>query len=352
MNQWLTLHPWLMRADARKLPFCASATFEVCSVTRYARHVLCSVRLNRRHFRSKSAPLATPQSASARQRLGASRKMQMARSGQKPASGQPNDQGHHHDDAEHQLLRHQVAYHAMNHVSYASVGASSSVERAGISNLSAAPILSSDLPELPVEAFAKHDPSPDPHFYREPRFVTHIDAPAIAAVTRLYAELLPPGGVILDLMSSWVSHLPLDRAFSAVIGHGLNPRELDVNPRLTQRFVQDLNADQHLPLESASVDAALICVSVQYLQRPVAVLSEVARVLRPGSPAVLSFSNRCFPTKAVAIWSVLDATGHAQLIDLYLRRAGFARTETRILIPEGDRSDPMTAVIGWAAPGA
>lgn len=215
--------------------------------------------------------------------------------------------------------------------------------------MSATPIASPDLPELPAEAFAKHDPSPDPHFYREPRFVTHIDEAAIAAVTRLYAELLPPGGVILDLMSSWVSHLPPDTAFEAVIGHGLNQRELDANPRLTRRFVQDLNADPHLPIETASLDAALICVSVQYLQQPVAVLSEVARVLRPGSPIVLSFSNRCFPTKAVAIWSVLDATGHAQLVDLYLRRAGFARTETRILIPEGGPSDPMTAVVGWRA---
>lgn len=207
-----------------------------------------------------------------------------------------------------------------------------------------------ELPELPAEAFAKHDSSPDPHFYREPRFVTHIDEPAIAAVTSLYAELLPLGGVILDMMSSWVSHLPPDTAFAAVIGHGLNQRELDANPRLTRRFVQDLNADLHLPLESASVDAALICVSVQYLQQPATVLSEVARVLRPGSPVIISFSNRCFPTKAVAIWTALDATGHAQLVDLYLRRAGFARTETRILIPEGGPSDPMTAVIGWTAP--
>lgn len=215
--------------------------------------------------------------------------------------------------------------------------------------MSATSISSPHLPELPAEAFAKHDPSPDPHFYREPRFVTHIDAPAIAAVTRLYAELLPPGGIILDMMSSWVSHLSPDTAYAAVIGHGLNQRELDANPRLTLRFVQDLNADPHLPLESASVDAALICVSVQYLQLPVTVLSEVARVLRPGSPVIISFSNRCFPTKAVAIWTALDATGHAQLVDLYLQRAGFARTETRVLIPEGGPSDPMTAAVGWHA---
>ncbi len=169
-------------------------------------------------------------------------------------------------------------------------------------------------------------------------------------MTRLYAELLPSGGVILDLMSSWVSHLPTDTAFAAVIGHGLNQHELDANPRLTRRFVQDLNADPHLPLDSASVDAAMVCVSVQYLQQPVTVMSEVARVLRPGSPVILSFSNRCFPTKAVAIWSFHDATGQAQLVDLYLRRAGFARTTTRVLIPDGGPSDPMTAVIGCTAP--
>ncbi|MDU9792287.1 methyltransferase domain-containing protein, partial [Helicobacter pylori] len=80
------------------------------------------------------------------------------------------------------------------------------------------------------------------------------------------------------------------------------------NPRLARHFVQDLNAQPQLPLDTASVDAALICVSVQYLQRPVDVLSEIVRVLRPGAPVVISFSNRCFPTKAVAIWSALDGT--------------------------------------------
>lgn len=90
---------------------------------------------------------------------------------------------------------------------------------------------------------------------------------------------------------------------------------------------------------------------MQYLQRPGAVLSEVARVLRPGAPAVIRFSNRCFRTKAVAIWNALDGAGHAQLVGLYLRRAGFARIEGHVLKPEGGPGDPMTAVIGWTAPG-
>jgi hypothetical protein len=139
-----------------------------------------------------------------------------------------------------------------------------------------------DLPELPARAFTKADPTPDDTFYASPRFVTHIDDVAIAAVTRLYRALFPEGGTVLDLMSSWVSHLPPDVQFGEVIGHGLNGRELDANPRLTRRFVQNLNEDPTLPLAAESVDAAGLCVSVQYLQQPVAVLREVCRVLRPG----------------------------------------------------------------------
>ncbi|MCJ2137454.1 methyltransferase domain-containing protein [Methylobacterium sp. J-026] len=206
-----------------------------------------------------------------------------------------------------------------------------------------------DLSDFPREAFAKHDRDPDPLFYAQPRFVTHIDAAAIAAVTEIYRTVVPAGGVVLDLMSSWVSHLPDEVAYAGVIGHGLNAAELAANPRLTRHFVQDLNADPHLPLDTACADAALVCVSVQYLQQPVAVLSEIARVLRPGAPVVISFSNRRFPTKAVAIWNALDGAGHARLVSLYLQRAGFADLDVRVLKPEGGASDPMTAVIGRTA---
>ncbi|MGX7708726.1 class I SAM-dependent methyltransferase [Methylobacterium sp. Gmos1] len=209
--------------------------------------------------------------------------------------------------------------------------------------------MTQDLPDLPPQAFAKFDRNPDPLFYAEPRFVTHIDAAAIAAVTDLYREIVPAGGDVLDLMSSWVSHLPDEVAYAGVVGHGLNAAELAANPRLTRYVVQDLNAAPQLPFAPASFDAALICVSVQYLQQPVAVLSEVARVLRPGAPVVISFSNRCFPTKAVAVWHGLDAAGRAELVGLYLERAGFPRIEAWALRPEGGPGDPMTAVIGWTA---
>ena len=148
-------------------------------------------------------------------------------------------------------------------------------------------------------------------------------------------------------MSSWVSHLPPEIDYAEVIGHGMNATELAANPRLNRWFIQNLNRDAKLPLADASVDAATVCVSIQYLQQPMAVLREVARVLRPGAPLIISFSNRCFWTKAVAIWRALDDSGHARLVERVLGHAGFERIETHQLAEwVEDISDPMTAVVG------
>jgi hypothetical protein len=205
---------------------------------------------------------------------------------------------------------------------------------------------------LPRDAFTKLDAEDDSVFYEPPRLVCHIDDGAIAALTGFYRTILPPGGVLLDLMSSWVSHLPPEIGYAQVVGHGMNETELAANPRLSRWFVQDLNRDTSLPLDAASIDAAMICVSIQYLQQPVAVLREVARVLRPGAPLVISFSNRCFWTKAVAIWQQLDDEGHAHLVELYLRHAGFGQIETHRLAEwVEDVSDPMMAVVGRAQAG-
>jgi len=202
-------------------------------------------------------------------------------------------------------------------------------------------------PDFPPRAFEKMDDGDDADFYAFARLVTHIDDPAIAALSEFYRAVLPEGGVLLDLMSSWVSHLPHEVPYAEVIGHGMNAEELAANPRLTRWFVQDLNRSPSLPLADASLDAATICVSIQYLQDPVAVLAEIARVLRPAAPVVVSFSNRCFPTKAVAIWRALGDQGHAQLVDLYLRAAGFAEVTTHLL-RDGRTSDPLIAVVGRA----
>jgi hypothetical protein len=200
---------------------------------------------------------------------------------------------------------------------------------------------------LPPGAFARIDEDDDAAFYEPARLVLHIDDHAVAVLTRLYREILPAGGVLLDLMSSWVSHLPNDVGYAEVIGHGMNAAELAANPRLSRWFVQNLNRDTALPFADNSIDAAMICVSIQYLQQPVAVLREIERALRPGAPLVISFSNRCFWTKAVAVWRGLDDAGHARLVELYLNQAGFERIETRRLAPWiEDEQDPMYAVIG------
>src|SRR5947209_11823288 len=145
--------------------------------------------------------------------------------------------------------------------------------------------------ELPQGAFAKIDAEEDELFYEPPRLVCHIDEGAIAALTEFYRVALPAGGVLLDLMSSWISHLPPEIDYAEVIGHGMNATELAANPRLTRWFVQNLNCDTDLRLADTTVDAAMVCVSIQYLQQPVSVLRELARVLRPGGPLVISFSN-------------------------------------------------------------
>ena len=200
---------------------------------------------------------------------------------------------------------------------------------------------------FPPGAFERDDDGDDADFYAPARLVTHIDEAAIAALGEFYGRMLKQGSKVLDLMSSWVSHLPDEPALDEVVGHGMNAAELAANPRLTRHFVQDLNKQPLLPLENASLDAALCCVSVQYLQRPVEVFAEVRRALKPGAPFIVSYSNRCFPTKAVAIWRGLDLRGHASLIGTYMREAGFTAIEAHVLA-NGMHGDPLVAVTGEA----
>ena len=201
--------------------------------------------------------------------------------------------------------------------------------------------------EFPPGSFDRVDEGDDAAFYGPPRLVTHIDDQAIAALREYYGKIIKPGSVVLDLMSSWVSHLPGDLELAEVIGHGMNAAELEANPRLTRRFVQDLNREPTLPLEDASCDAALCCVSVQYLRKPIDVFTDVRRVLRPGSPCIVTYSNRCFPTKAVNIWRSLDLRQHATLVHMYLERAGFSGIDVQVLA-NGMNGDPLIAVTGTA----
>lgn len=179
---------------------------------------------------------------------------------------------------------------------------------------------------FPPGSFDREDESPDARFYEQPRLVNHIDDYAIAAVGEAYRRFLPPNGVYLDLMSSWVSHFPDDFPRQRIVGHGMNEIELQNNPALSEYWVQDLNQEPQLPHENDSFDGVTICVSVQYLTRPVEVFQEVGRVLKPGCPLVVTFSNRCFPMKAVQIWRALDDEGHARLVAAYAKEAGHFET--------------------------
>ncbi len=205
---------------------------------------------------------------------------------------------------------------------------------------------------FPPGFFDRADPADDARFYSWPRLVTHIDDGAIAAVADLYEELGVDGSAgqprrVLDLMSSWVSHLRTAPAELVVLG--MNADELAANPQATGRVVQDLNDDPRLPFPDADFDAVLCCVSVDYLVRPVEVLREAARVLRPGAPVVVTFSNRCFPTKAIRGWLATDDEAHCAIVAEYLRRAGgFTEPEASLRTLPG-RGDPLYAVVARRA---
>ncbi len=170
--------------------------------------------------------------------------------------------------------------------------------------------------EFPAGFFARDDERADEAFYAPTRLVEHIDDGAIAAVGEVYEELGLTGDV-LDLCSSWISHF---RAAPArLVALGMNAVELARNPQAAEWVVHDLNVDPVLPFSDASFDGATCCVSVDYLVRPLEVFDEVARVLRPGGPFVCTFSNRCFPTKAIHGWLAAGDAAHVHIVSEYFR---------------------------------
>ncbi len=148
----------------------------------------------------------------------------------------------------------------------------------------------------------KEDNNKDSVFYASPRLVNHLDHSFRARLTNLYFQRINSDSIILDLMSSWNSHLPENIDYHRVIGHGLNIIELENNKRLDSFWVQDLNISQTLPLDKESIDVILIVASWQYLQYPEALTLELTRVARPNSQIIISFSNRAFWTKATRVW--------------------------------------------------
>ncbi|MGH7914799.1 MAG: class I SAM-dependent methyltransferase [Candidatus Binataceae bacterium] len=196
------------------------------------------------------------------------------------------------------------------------------------------------------EFFRRLDDSDDELFYRSPRFVVHIDAAAIATVGEIYSSRLPRGGAILDLMSSWRSHLPPELKPARVVGLGLNRPEMEDNPALTEIVTHNLNRTAQLPFDDASFDGAVLTVSVQYVKHPIEVFAEVGRVLRPGAPFIVTFSNRMFPTKAVAIWANASEQQRVDLVSYYFTRsAAFEKME--MIDRSSGETDPLWAVLGY-----
>ena len=202
---------------------------------------------------------------------------------------------------------------------------------------------------LPDALFARVDEGDDAHFYQQPRLVAHIDPGTIAALTQYYREVLPDGARVLDLMSSWISHLPAEARYTSVAGLGMNAAELDSNPRLDVRVVQDLNRTPQLPFEAGVFDAVLIAVSVQYLVRPVEVFRDIGRVLRPGGRLVVAMSHRCFPTKAVRAFHQFPPEERIRLVGAYVELAGgFEPATFDDRSPAGE--DPLWIVTATACP--
>jgi SAM-dependent methyltransferase len=197
----------------------------------------------------------------------------------------------------------------------------------------------------------KIDSTDDAIFYSDPRFVTHVDKAFIQCLTNLYRQELQPQTKILDLMSSWVSHLPAEMEFSEIVGHGLNEAELKRNPRLDRYFVQNLNQNRQLPCADAEFKAVLNAVSVQYLQYPETTFTEIQRILQPGGKAIISFSNRMFPHKAINAWRDGGDEQHLELVCSYFRSvAGFSEPQVIAhrgggLLPWLSITDPFYAVM-------
>jgi SAM-dependent methyltransferase len=187
----------------------------------------------------------------------------------------------------------------------------------------------------------KIDSGDDALFYAAPRFVQHLDGGFRERLTELYRQRLPAGSDLLDLMTSWVSHLPEEIRYGSVIGHGLNAEELQANPRLERFWVQDLNRDQTLPFSSASVDAVLITAGWQYLQQPEAIAAELLRILRPGGQLIVAFSNRMFAQKAPQIWLEGSDQDHLLVVARVLMAQGWPQPE---LVAESTRSP---GPLGW-----
>jgi len=207
--------------------------------------------------------------------------------------------------------------------------------------------------KLSTDDRCKSDISDDEIFYKQPRFVHHLSDSFRTRLTNLYSEYLLKHYIILDLMSSWVSHLPSNISYKKVIGHGMNEAELSSNERLDRFFVQNLNKKQNMPIEDSSVDVGLIVAGWQYLQYPEKVSLELSRVIKSDSLLIISFTNRAFWTKAPNIWTYSSEEKRIEYVTSVLTSNGWRiekilneKTQDKKLFGfYSSESDPFFSVI-------
>ena len=199
----------------------------------------------------------------------------------------------------------------------------------------------------------KSDISDDEIFYQQPRFAHHLSDSFRTRLTSLYSEYLLKHHIILDLMSSWVSHLPTNIRYKKVIGHGMNQAELSTNQRLDSFFVQNLNKKQNMPIEDSSIDVGLIVAGWQYLQYPEKVSLELSRIIKSDSLLIISFTNRAFWTKAPNIWTYSSEENRIEYVTSVLTDNGWRiekvfneKTQDKKLFGfYSSESDPFVSVI-------
>lgn len=197
---------------------------------------------------------------------------------------------------------------------------------------------------IPDYFFKREDESPDEVFYSIPRIAKHIDDETIDAITAFYREVLTPDDRLLDLMSSWISHLPADVSYRHVTGLGMNQEELDTNSQLDERLVHNLNTEPVMPFDDASFDAVMIVVSIQYLTRPIEVFQDIARMLSPGGRCMVLMSHRLFPTKAIYAFQALGPADRCNLVMHYMDQTGF--TDIEFIDRSPANADPLWIITG------